>query len=58
MTVPKILNNVRRKVELYDPKTTLGKTYIKKLNSTDTNNFVEYFIGYAIEKGEVITRSE
>jgi len=36
----------------------LGKIYIKKLNCRKPNIFyVEYSIGYAIEKGEVIIRS-
>jgi hypothetical protein len=32
------------------------KTYIKKLSSTKSNNFVEYSIRYAIDKGGVFTR--
>ncbi len=36
----------------------LGKSYIKNLSCTRPNKyFVEYSIGYAIEKGEVIMRS-
>ncbi len=35
---------------------SLGKTYIKKLSSTKSDNFVEYLIKYAIGKGEVIAR--